>query len=153
LPPSWLVAAAVSVAAADQGIKALVIRSLPVGGSRPLVPAVLSLTHVQNSGVAFGWLARLPSLVTAAIALTLILALLYNRGRWLPTRAAGVGMALVTGGAAGNVLDRVGRGFVVDYLDLHFWPVFNLADIAIVLGAGILVIALAGGGQRSRVRR
>lgn len=146
-------AAAVSVAVADQWIKALVIRYLPVGASVPVVPAVLSLTHVQNTGVAFGWLARLPAFATAAIALTLIFTLLYNRGRWLTTSAAGAGVALMAGGAAGNVVDRVRRGFVVDYLDLHIWPVFNLADIAIVVGAGIVLIALARGGQLGPSRR
>jgi signal peptidase II len=141
------------VVAVDQAIKALVARSVPVGDSIPVIPGVLSLTHVRNTGVAFGLFAGLSPLVTALAALTLFFAVFYNKGRWLRSRAESAGIALMAGGAAGNLLDRVRLGFVVDYLDLHVWPVFNVADAAIVVGAGVLVFALSRGGRSGKSRR
>jgi signal peptidase II len=119
----------------------------------PVIPGVLSLAHVQNTGVAFGLFAGVSPLVTALAALTLIFVLFYNRGRWSGSRAEGTGIALMAGGAAGNLLDRVRLGFVVDYLDLHIWPVFNLADVAIVAGAGALAVALWRAGRPPKPRR
>lgn len=144
---------ALLVAAADQGVKALVIRALPPSASIPVLPGVLSLTHVQNPGVAFGLLSGIPPVAAALVALTLFFLVLYNRGRWLATRAAAGGFALMAGGACGNLLDRARLGHVVDYLDLHIWPVFNLADVAIVVGAGLLVLVMAREGRQARSRR
>ncbi|MGQ0571490.1 MAG: signal peptidase II [Armatimonadota bacterium] len=154
-PGAWLgaVAGIALVAGADQWIKALVVREIPLSASIPVIPSVLSLTHVQNTGVAFGLFAGLPPAVTTVAALTLLFALFYNRGRWPETRAAGAGIALMAGGAAGNLLDRMRRGFVVDYLDVHVWPVFNLADVSIVVGAGVLVLALSRSRRSARPRR
>lgn len=137
----------------DQGIKAVIARQIPAAATIPLIPRVLSLTHVQNTGVAFGLFAGISPLITALAALTLLFFLFYNRGRWLGSRAIGAGIALMAGGAAGNLLDRVRLGFVVDYLDLHVWPVFNLADVAIVVGAGVLVLALSRDGRPAHPRR
>ncbi|MDR7483819.1 MAG: signal peptidase II [Armatimonadota bacterium] len=144
---------AVAVAAADQAIKALVSGALPPSTSVPVIPGVLSLTHVQNTGVAFGLFAGLSPVVTALAALTLLLVLFYNRGRWLASRTAGVGMAAMAGGAAGNLFDRARLGYVVDYLDLHVWPVFNIADVAVVIGAGVLVLALSREGRAGQAGR
>lgn len=141
------------VAAVDQVLKALVVATLPLGASVPLVPGLASLTHVRNTGVAFGLLSGLSPLIAAIGALTLFVMLFYNGGRRSATRAEGIGLALMAGGAVGNLLDRVRLGFVVDYLDLHVWPVFNLADVAIVAGAGVLVVALARYGQAPQSRR
>lgn len=126
---------------------------VPVSVSVPVISGVLSLTHVQNTGVAFGLFAGVSPLVTALAALTLFFVLFYNRGRWSGSRAEGAGIALMAGGAAGNLLDRVRLGFVVDYLDLHIWPVFNLADVAIVAGAGALALALWREGRPPQSRR
>ncbi len=145
---SWpvLLAAAAVVTGADQWIKALITRAIPPASSVPVIPGILSLTHVQNRGVAFGLMAGIPTLVTVLAALTLVVLLSYNRGRQLRSRASGVGLALMAGGAAGNLLDRIRFGFVLDYLDVHVWPVFNLADAAIVAGAGLVLLALMRSG-------
>ncbi len=145
--------AALLVAASDQAVKAIVVRALPPSASVSIVPGVLSLTHVQNPGVAFGLLSGINPVVAALVALTLFLLVLYNRGRHLATRAAAGGIALMSGGACGNLLDRARLGYVVDYLDLHFWPVFNLADVAIVVGAGLLVLVTAREGRQAQSRR
>ena len=146
-------AASVAAAAADQWIKAVVVRTIPVAASIPVIPGVLSLTHVQNRGVAFGLLAGISPIITAAAALTLVVLLSYNKGRQLRSRASGTGVALMAGGAAGNLLDRVRLGFVIDYLDVHVWPVFNLADVAIVVGAGLLLLAFSREGHLAQFRR
>lgn len=137
----------------DQGIKAAVVRDVPAGATIPVIPGVLSLTHVQNTGVAFGLLTGISPFVTALAALTLLFYLFYNRGRWLASRAVSAGIALMAGGAGGNLLDRARLGFVVDYLDLHVWPVFNLADVAIVVGAGVLALTLSREGRPAYPRR
>jgi signal peptidase II len=141
------------VAAADQWIKMLVARSIPPGSSVPVISGLLSLTHVQNRGVAFGLLAGISPILMILVALTLVVLLSYNKGRRTWSRATGVGFALMAGGAAGNLLDRIRFGFVVDYLDVHVWPVFNLADAAIVTGAGLVLLVLMrpGPGADSEV--
>jgi signal peptidase II len=146
-----LVAAAVVVV--DQWIKTLVARHLPVAASVPVIPGVVSLTHVHNRGIAFGLFSGVPPYVTMGVALTLLAALFYNRGRWHAERVVGAGIALIAGGAIGNMLDRLRLGYVVDYVDLHVWPVFNVADAAIVVGAAILVVVLSRGGRPSGARR
>jgi signal peptidase II len=141
------------VAAADQWIKMLVARSIPPGSSVPVISGLLSLTHVQNRGVAFGLLAGISPILMILAAVTLVVLLSYNKGRRTWSRATGVGFALMAGGAAGNLLDRIRFGFVVDYLDVHVWPVFNLADAAIVTGAGLVLLVLmrSGPGADSEV--
>lgn len=147
------VVGALVVVAVDQGVKALVARLLPPSASVAVFPGVLSLTHIQNTGIAFGLLGGISPVVTSLAALTLLFVLIYNRGRWHESRATGAGVALVAGGALGNVLDRVRLGHVVDYIDVHIWPVFNLADTAIVIGAGILLLAHVRENRPGRPRR
>ncbi len=151
---SWpaLLAAAAVVTGADQWIKALVTRAMPPGSSVPVIDGILSLTHVQNHGVAFGLMAGIPPIVTMLAALTLVVLLAYNKGRQLRSRMSAVGLALMAGGAVGNLLDRIRYGFVVDYIDVHVWPVFNLADAAIVAGAGLVVLVLMRSGGGSEVK-
>lgn len=130
--------------AVDQWVKARIAAAIPAGVSVPVIPGIFSLTHVQNRGVAFGLLAGASPLVTILAALTLVLILLYNRGRQFPSsRSAAAGVACMAGGAVGNLVDRLRFGYVVDYLDVHIWPVFNLADVAIVIGAGLLILAFS----------
>lgn len=152
---SWVLLSAYAalVAAADQAVKALVVRALPPSSSMAVFPGVLSLTHVQNPGVSFGLLSGISPAAAALVALTLFFLVIYNRDRWLTTRVAAGGFALMVGGAFGNLLDRARLGHVIDYLDLHFWPVFNLADVAIVVGAGLLILVAAREGRQAKSRR
>ncbi len=126
----------------DQGVKALVVRLLPPDGSVPLIPGVLFLTHVRNSGVAFGMLSGTPPAVIVLVALTVVFLVAYNEGRRQHDRWSRVAAGLLLGGAAGNLGDRIRLGYVVDYLDLRIWPVFNLADTAVVCGSAVLLLAL-----------
>lgn len=151
----FLLAAAVCLA--DWLTKALVAATLAPGETRHIVPGFFTLTHVRNRGAAFGLFADFtsplatPLLVAFSVAaLGVVLVLLWRH----PTeRASGYGLALVFGGALGNLVDRLHGGGVVDFLDFHLaghhWPAFNLADSAIVIGAACVIVHVL---RRSRLR-
>lgn len=125
----------------DQISKAVVRVFLPPGNSLQVLGNFLVLRQVRNPGVVFGLFSRNNlALMLVFTALLVILALLFFlRGIERP-RYADLAMALVCGGAVGNIIDRVVFGRVIDFIDFNFWPVFNLADIAIVVGVGLLVL-------------
>jgi signal peptidase II len=139
------------VLAADQTSKYVVQKSISGGSLHVLIPGMLNLVHTSNPGVAFGlgaeshapWLA--PVLIVFSVSVIALLVWLLATGRaggWLGQ----AGLALILGGAAGNVLDRVLRRSVTDFIDFHLgsyhWYTFNLADSAIVIGAGLVVLEL-----------
>ncbi len=133
-------ATAILVFAADQGLKAVVEGSMRVGESVPLVPGLLSLTHIKNDGGAFGILggSQLVLLAGSAVAVGVVLWMLLSG----PTsRATTFGCGLILGGAAGNLLDRLTAGAVTDYVHFSFWYIFNAADAAITVGVGLLLLS------------
>jgi signal peptidase II len=135
------------VVVADQATKAIVKDSIDPGEHVDLIPG-LGLTNVRNTGVAFGALDGAGLLVGVLIAVSLALLLAYfvaNRGLpwlWLP-----VGMLF--GGAAGNLIDRVREGAVVDFIDPVRWPAFNVADSCIVVGVFVLLFVVERGARRT----
>lgn len=139
------VAVIAAVTVTDQTLKWLVTRFIPAGASVSLIPGLLNLTNVRNAGIAFSMLPGIPLAVPAAIALTLLFLLFYNRARWSRRLPAQIALALLGGGALGNLIDRLRVGAVIDYLDLHVWPVFNLADLAVTAGTALLILTLARG--------
>lgn len=138
---------ALAVIAIDQVVKALVRSDLAEGEHRDLVGAALRLVHVENDGVAFGRLSGSPVLVALVVGGALAALLVYFathldvRGIWLPT-------GMLIGGAVGNVIDRVTRGAVTDYLKLPRWPAFNLADAAITVGVIVLLVVVERDARR-----
>ncbi len=140
---------ALALVTADQASKALVTSLVAPGASLPLVPGLPypAVTRVVNTGAAFGLLAGAGGILvplTAALLAGLAL-LLAGRGRQpLLGRAGWTGAGLLLGGAAGNLVDRVRLGGVVDFVDVGFWPVFNLADVGVVAGALLLAWDWAG---------
>lgn len=133
--------------AADQAAKLLVGLRIPLGSSVPVIPGFLAFTHVHNRGIAFSLLGGIPLLVPALIALTLLFVLFYNRSRWSRRPLTQSGLALVSGGAIGNLIDRLRVGAVIDFIDVHVWPVFNVADLAVTAGAGLLIFTLIRGDR------
>ncbi len=136
---------ALAVFLTDQFLKSLVEGSMRTGQSIPLVQDVLYLTYVKNSGGAFGILGGQIAVLLAGSAVAIVF-VLWVLLAGLPTLLTVVGCGLVLGGAAGNLLDRIAEGWVTDFLDLQFWPlqrwpVFNVADVAIVLGVVALLLA------------
>jgi signal peptidase II len=140
---------------ADQLTKFLILVSFRSGDSFPLIPPILHLTYVQNTGAAFGlfkgqqWL-----FIAMSLAVIAWIVREFWSGRIL-TPSVMWGCALILGGAAGNLIDRLRLGYVVDFIDVRVWPVFNLGDSAITVGVAILIIrSLAGSwGQETRDRR
>jgi signal peptidase II len=126
------------VVAADQLTKLLIVRSIPEGDTVRLIDDVLVLSHIRNSGAAFGALRGFGGLLALAALCGIAVFAVVAWKRPIPV--VGVAAALVAGGAMGNLLDRISRGTVVDFVDFRFWPAFNVADSAITIGAVLLVL-------------
>ena len=136
---------------ADQVSKYAVERYTSPGTIRVLVPGLLNLVHTSNPGVAFGLFADssnpllAPVLIVFSVGVIALLAWLLVSGR-AGGRLAQCGLALILGGAAGNVLDRVLHRSVTDFIDVyigsHHWYTFKIADSAIVVGAGLVILEL-----------
>ena len=131
----WLIAVCTLVA--DQATKALLAVSMTPGQSLPLIPQVLHLTYVQNTGAAFGLLKGYQALFI--VFSILVIAWLIRELRGTPAPRLLWGGALVWGGAAGNLIDRMRLGYVVDFIDCRVWPVFNVGDSAITVGVILLL--------------
>ena len=136
-------AAAVVVVGLDQLTKELALARLS-DGPVDLIDGALTLRLTFNSGGAFGLLQGLPGLFLIATVAVVVAILLWvrkiNDPRWM------IPLGMVLGGGVGNVLDRLVRntgGRVVDFIDLHWWPVFNLADASIVIGVGLVLLLSA----------
>lgn len=134
---------------ADQGIKRIVEGSMRLGESITVIPGLLNLTYIKNAGGAFGILAGQGALLLAgsAVAVGVVLWMLVSGP---PSRATVAGCGLVLGGAAGNLLDRLTGGSVTDYLDIQVWPIFNAADVAIVVGVGVLLFSAFRSGKHPK---
>jgi signal peptidase II len=149
---AWpFISLAVFVLAADQLTKYAVEKFTATGSFQVLVPGLLNLVHTNNPGVAFGMLSdsespwRAPVLIVFSFAVMCLIAWLLATGRaggWLGQ----YGLVLILGGAAGNLLDRISRRSVTDFIDFHVgthhWYTFNVADSAIVVGAGLVILEL-----------
>jgi signal peptidase II len=133
----------------DQVTKAIVEARIPDQDTIRVVPHFFNLIHTRNAGAAFGLFADSPApgktfllIVVSSLLLVVVLAMMWRSRefRW----GTGVAMALILGGALSNLFDRIRQGRVVDFLDVYWrgyhWPTFNLADSAIVVGAGLLVL-------------
>jgi signal peptidase II len=133
--------------ALDQATKYLILRNIPVGESWsffPFMAKLFQLTHITNTGAAFGSFPGLGDMFKfVAVGVIIAIIIFYYR---LPTEIMGVriSLGLILGGALGNLLDRLVRidGAVVDFIDIGFWPIFNIADISIVIGVCILAYYL-----------
>jgi signal peptidase II len=139
----WAVAAL--VVGLDQWTKSLVLTHVALNSQpQPLIPGFLYLTHVHNTGVAFGQFSNGGIMLVLAAAVAAV-AIVSYRARLIREQGPlhpllWVGLALPLGGAIGNMIDRVRLGQVVDFLDLRWWPVFNVADSGITVGAVLLMI-------------
>jgi signal peptidase II len=141
----------------DQATKAIVRRRFELHDSIEVVPGFFSLTRVHNTGAAFGMLndvdfpfkpVVLLLVASAALAGVALYAAMLPPAQWM----ARIGLAFILGGAAGNLIDRVTVGYVVDFFDVfwrgwHFWA-FNVADAAITVGVSLMILDLLGLGTR-----
>jgi signal peptidase II len=145
------------IAVVDQVTKTIVRRRFELHESIDVIPGFFSLTRVHNTGAAFGMLndidfpfkaVVLVLVASAALAGVALYAAMLPPAQWM----ARLGLAFILGGAAGNLIDRVTLGYVVDFFDVfwrgwHFWA-FNVADAAISVGVGLMILDLIGLGTR-----
>ncbi len=143
-----LIAAAVIVA--DRLSKLWIVRHIPPGQDITMIPRFFWLTHVYNNGAAFSLFADTPSpdkvrwmlIAFSVIAIVIVLAVLWKAGRVV--NATSVALALILGGAVGNLYDRLASRYVIDFLAFNLfgyhYPDFNVADSCIVIGACLLLI-------------
>jgi len=133
---------AMAVVVIDQWSKYYVQTHMSLGMSIPLVPSIFHLTYILNPGAAFGILENQRTFFVI-VGLLMIGAVLYLYPR-IPAnmRLLRLGTGLMMGGTVGNVIDRIQTGYVVDFFDFRIWPVFNIADIAIVVGVSCIIYTL-----------
>ena len=132
----WYIVLLAACVAGDQLLKGWVVTHLAVGESAPLLPGVVQLTRLHNTGAAWSSFSGKTGLL-AAVTIVLMLAVAWLLVKRIVRHPLGVTAGvLVLGGGIGNVIDRVCRGYVVDMLDLQFvdYPIFNLADCFVVIG-------------------
>jgi signal peptidase II len=143
----------------DQLAKLLVVRSMPLGQNIPIVPGFFDLTFVLNPGAAFSLFATLPEWIRnpffILISVGAAVLIVAYRSRYLrENRLASVSLALIFGGAIGNLIDRLRYGVVVDFLDAHIyqyhWPIFNVADSSISVGVALLLLEMLLEWRRER---
>jgi signal peptidase II len=153
--PLWLGGAVVAL---DQVAKALVRWNLALHESVTVIPGVLDITYVRNTGAAFGILNAADFPFKPAVMLTIAL-LAFGAIAYFATRLAAhevlarAGLTLVLAGAVGNLIDRATVGYVVDFVDVywrdwHFWA-FNVSDSAITIGAGLVILDLLVTGRHA----
>ncbi len=137
----------------DQLTKKIVRVTLPLHDSVTIIPGLVDFTHVRNTGAAFGILNTADFPFKTVVIALIATAALVGVGMYAASLAhhqlvARIGLALIIGGAAGNLLDRIIVGSVVDFVDVywrnwHFWA-FNVADAAISIGVGIMILDMLG---------
>jgi len=148
---------AFAVVVLDQAVKAIVRRQIALNESVTVIPGFFDLTRVHNSGTAFGFMNAtdfpFKTVILAGVAVAALAALaMYAASLPVDQWLARTGLALILGGAAGNLIDRVAEGYVVDFVDLywsgwHFWA-FNVADASITVGVALMILDLMGAGSR-----
>jgi signal peptidase II len=146
-----------TIVVVDQITKVIVKSTIPLYAKHVVIPNLLDITHVQNTGAAFGLLnaADFPyksAVMIGIAALALVAISLYARQLGAHERLSRYGLALILGGAFGNLIDRAVAGYVVDFVDVywgdaHFWA-FNVADAAITVGAILVLLEMVGVGRR-----
>ena len=146
----WLLLISVLIVVADRVTKTLVSRHIPFGDAIPVIPHFLRITHWLNEGAAFSLFADSASpnavrwglIAFSAIAAAAVFIALIRLGNRITITT--FALALILGGAIGNLHDRIAYGSVVDFIEIHIfgyhWPDFNVADSSIVLGACLLLL-------------
>lgn len=135
----WLFVLPLAVVILDQFSKYIVVENMALGESIPIIEEVFHLTYILNPGAAFGMFAH-NRLFFIAIAVIVIGIIIWARREILASPwEVKAGCGLFLGGAIGNLIDRSRQGLVIDFLDFRIWPVFNIADIAICIGVGLII--------------
>lgn len=127
------------VVAVDQFTKYLVTSNMSEGMGIPIIDGIFHLTFILNAGAAFGILENNRWFFVVTALSVLIFLFYYRRAIMAESKLVQMGIALFAGGALGNLIDRIRTGLVIDFFDFRIWPIFNVADIAICLGVGLIL--------------
>ena len=138
-PKAMILIIVLCILSLDQLSKLLVTRNFLYHESLPVIKGIFHITLIHNRGAAFGILKDQLSLFifTSVFAIILIILKLKDTGKYY-----GLSLSLILAGALGNLIDRLFLGYVIDFLDFRIWPVFNVADTAITIGAVLLGYAI-----------
>lgn len=133
----------VLIAGLDQVVKLVIISQIELFERIPVIPGIFDITHIRNDGAAYNLFSQVPILLIIMPALVMIAGLIYIGITYRKSNTLlMVAIAMVIGGGLGNLIDRISKGYVVDYFDIHIIPIFNIADICICIGCGLLFIYL-----------
>ena len=125
----------------DQIIKYIVAGNMALYQTIPVIEDIFHITYIHNTGAAFSMMEGMSNLLVLIPAVMIAAAVIYmfiKRKTGHPLMLASV--ALIAGGGIGNLIDRIALGYVVDYLDFRVFPIFNLADICVCTGCGLLIL-------------
>ena len=128
---------------ADQAVKYGIVSFMEMGESIPVLPGIFHITYIENPGAAFGMFANQRMIFILAALLVIVAVCAAYRRLMDESRTVRWGVALLLGGAVGNLIDRVRTGRVIDFLDFRIWPVFNIADVGICIGVALLIYTIA----------
>lgn len=153
----FLAAVSLPVIVLDQVTKLLIVRKLAYHESITVVENFFEIIHARNPGAAFSFLRdssfRLPFLITVSIVASVAVIAIYRKLR-PEQKLVSLALALILGGAVGNLIDRVRLGEVVDFLNVHwyqhYWPAFNVADSALCVGVGLLALDIIREEKRKK---
>ncbi|MBI4650493.1 signal peptidase II [Candidatus Desantisbacteria bacterium] len=131
----------------DQITKYYIKNNMFSGESIPIIPGIFHITYIQNSGGAFGMFQDKTAffIIVSITAIILLIFFYFLGSNNLLVRTA---LAIILGGAIGNLIDRIMYQKVVDFFDLRIWPIFNVADIAICIGMGLLLLDMFNNGNK-----
>lgn len=132
----------------DQIIKYVVVRNLAVNDTIPILKNSIELTFVKNTGAAFSILTNATWLITALSVTVFIFLIYYIRKEEKTTKSMGVIFSLLIGGILGNIIDRIRLGYVIDYVSIGRFPIFNFADSCIVIGMVLMIIVVIRGEKK-----
>jgi signal peptidase II len=127
----------------DQLVKGIIINHIDLFEKIPVIPGIFDMTHIRNDGAAYNLFSQVPVLLIVMPATVMVAGLVYMAyGYKRNNPILMTAISMVIGGGLGNLVDRITKGYVVDFFDIHIIPVFNVADIFICTGCGLLFIYL-----------
>ena len=125
----------------DQLSKSYIQANMRLGESIPILPDIFHITYILNPGAAFGLFADQTFFFIALAVVMMLAVVCFYPAIKKETAWMQIGVGLLVGGAVGNLIDRIQIGKVVDFFDFRIWPIFNIADIGIVCGAFLIIVA------------
>jgi lipoprotein signal peptidase len=129
------------VIALDQLVKYLIRTNMDLNSSVPIIDGIFHITYIHNNGAAFSILENKTAFLIAMQIIVIVIVLIYlikrqKKDHWCLL----LSLSLIAAGGMGNLIDRAANGYVVDFLDFRVWPIFNVADISVCVGCGLLVL-------------